>query len=192
MRLHIRLLWGLFDAKNIPKLPEEKMLTKFKKRFLTEESLEDFQSREPLVAISLVKVTSTKLGKIGSQLALIEEHIISYIQGCLARFGMTSWGPDLRETAYSLYNSACRIIALDTFKQALVSHAYASTRPNLKYAKDMALLIKIYDHIVHQYFYSRWRRDIQRPGSVAAEDETNPAYKARNRVSFIYRSSCPS
>jgi hypothetical protein len=84
MRLHIRLLWGLFDTKNILKLPEEKMLTKFKKCFLTEESLEDFQSREPLVAISLVKVTSTKLGKISSQLALIEEHIISYIQGCLA------------------------------------------------------------------------------------------------------------
>jgi hypothetical protein len=105
---------------------------------------------------------------------------------------MTSWGPDLRETAYSLYNSACRIIALDTFKQALVSHAYTSTQPNLKYVKDMALLIKIYDHIVHQYFYSCWHLDIQHPGSVAAEDETNPAYKARNCVSFIYRSSCPS
>ena len=150
MRLHIHLLWSLFDAKNIPKLPKEEMLTKFKKCSFTKESLKDFQSWEPLVAISLVKVTSAKLGKIGSQLALIKKHIISYIQGCLAQFGMTSWGPDLHKTAYSLYNSACQIIALDTFKPALISHAYVRTWPKLKYAKDTALLIKINDHIVHQ------------------------------------------
>ena len=172
--------------KDIPKLPDDKTLDQFKECFLTEESLGGYQSRCPLIPISLIKITSTKLGKIGSQLGLIEEHIISYIQGCLARFGMTSWGPDLRQTAYSLYNSACRIIALDTFKQALISHAYASVRPNLQYANDMQLLIKIYDHIVHDYFYSRWRRDIQCPGSVAAGDETNPAYRACTRVSFIY------
>jgi len=179
-------LWGLFNVKDIPKLPDDKTLDQFKERFLTEESLGGYQSRCPLIPISLVNITSTKLGKIGSQLGLIEEHIISYIQGCLARFGMTSWGPDLRQTAYSLYNSACRIIALDTFKQALISHAYASVRPNLQYANDMQLLIKIYDHIVHDYFYSCWRQDIQRPGSVAAGDETNPAYRARTHVSFIY------
>jgi hypothetical protein len=191
LRLHIRLLWGLFDSKDIPKLPEEAVLTRFKEHFLTEASLENFQARRPIVPISLVKVTSTKLGRIGAQLGLIEEHIISYIQGCLARFGMTSWCPDLRETAYSLYNSACRIIALDTFKQAVISHAYAGVQPKLDYVKDMQLLMKIYDHIVHQFFYSRWRRDVQRPGSVAAADETNPAYKARNRVSVTYRSLRP-
>jgi len=186
LRLHIRLLWGLFSSKDIPTLPDDKTLAQFNERFLTKKSFEGYQSRKPLIPISLVKVTSTKIGRIGNQLGLIEEHIISYIQGCLARFGMTSWGPDLRQTAYSLYNAACRIIALDTFKQALISHTYASVRPNLRYANDMPLLIKIYDHIVHQYFYSRWRRDIQRPGSVAAGDETNPAYRARIRVSFIY------
>ena len=75
MRLHICLLWGLFDVKDILKLPEDKTLTLFKKSFLTEQSLENFQSQEPLVPISLVKITSTKLGRISSQLGLIEEHI---------------------------------------------------------------------------------------------------------------------
>ena len=107
LRLHIRLLWGLFSSKDIPTLPDDKILTQFKERFLTEKSLEGYQSRQPLILVSLVKVTSTKRGRIGNQLGLIEEHIILYIQGCLARFGMTSWGPDLRQTAYSLYNAAC-------------------------------------------------------------------------------------
>jgi len=191
LRLHICLLWGLFDLKDIPSLPEEDVLNRFKANFLTDAALDNFQNRQPIVPISLVKVRTTKSGKIGAQLGLIEEHIISYIQGCLARFGMTSWRPDLRETAYSLYNSACRIIALDTFRQALISHAYAGVQPKLDYVKDMQLLIKIYDHIVHQFFSQRWRREIQRPGSVAAADESNPAYKARDRVSVIYKPSCP-
>ena len=75
--------------------------------------------------------------------------------------GIPLQGPDLHGTVYSLYNSACQIITLDTFKQAVISHAYASTKPNLKYVNDMALLIKIYDHIVHQYFYLHWHWDIQ-------------------------------
>ena len=186
LRLHICLLWGLFSSKDIPTLPDDKTLTQFKEHFLTEKSLEGYQSQQPLILISLVKVTSTKRGRIGNQLGLIEEHIILYIQGCLARFGMTSWGPDLRQTAYSLYNAACRIIALDTFKQALILHAYASVGPNLRYVNDMPLLIKVYDHIVHQYFHLRWRQNVQHPGSVAAGDEANPVYRARVRVSFTY------
>ena len=104
---------------------------------------------------------------------------------------MTSWCPDLREMAHSLYNSACRIIALDTFKQALVSHAYAGVQPKLDYVKDMQLLIKIYGHIIHQFFHSRWCRELQCPGSVAAADEASPAYRSRTRVSVVYRSPSP-
>ena len=189
LRLHIHLLWGLGSSKDIPKLPEQTVLTRFQQHFLTETSLTE--ARQPIIPVSLVQVTSTKSGRIGTQLGLIEENIKSYIQGCLARFGMTSWCPDLRETAHSLYNSACRIIALDTFKQALVSHAYAGVQPKLDYVKDMQLLIKIYDHIVHQFFHSRWRRELQRPGSVAAADEASPAYRSRTRVSVVYRSPSP-
>src|SRR6266540_1348428 len=107
------------------------------------------------------------------------------MQSRLATFGLTSWCPDLRQTPYSLYNSACCIIALDTFKQALVSHTYASLQPNLIYATDMNLLIKLYDHFVHYYMFTRFKREGKMAGSVRAADEATPHYRNRARVSLF-------
>jgi hypothetical protein len=70
-----------------------------------------------------------------------------------------------------LYNVTCHIIALDTFKQALTSHAYAHLAPNLAYTKDMVLLVKIYDHFVHHYLQQHYQKECQVPGSVRAADE---------------------
>ena len=141
---------------------------------------------EPLVSPSLVRVRTlvsiTDRGRIASQLRQIEEHLIDYIRSLLARFGFVSWCPDLRQTPYALYNAACRIIALDTFKQALVSHAYAHLAPNLSYVKDMVLLVKMYDHFVHHYLYTRYQKECRVPGSVRARDETSPGYHRRNSV----------
>jgi hypothetical protein len=107
-------------------------------------------------------------------------------KGCLARFGLTCWCPDLRQTPYALYNAACRIIALDTFKQALVSHTYAHLKPNTTYAKDMGLLICLYDHVVHHYMYLRYKQDSRNPGSVEAADKASPQYRGRARVGILY------
>lgn len=125
-------------------------------------------------------------GQVASQLRGIEEHILEYIQACLAKFGLVVWCPDLNQTPYALYNSACRIIALDTFRQALVSHAYAHLAPNLKYAKDMILLVKLYDHFVHHYLYSRYKKESRIPGSVLAADTASPQYRRRKRVCIHY------
>src|SRR6266545_7199970 len=99
------------------------------------------------------------------------------MQSRLATFGLTSWCPDLRQTPYSLYNSACHIIALDTFKQALVSHTYATLQPNLIYATDMNLLIKLYDHFVHYYMFTRLK--------LRAADKATPHYRNRAWVSLF-------
>jgi hypothetical protein len=81
-----------------------------------------------------------------------------------------------------MYNAACRIIALDTFKQALVSHTYAHLAPNLLYIKDMVLLVKLYDHFVHHYLYNQYKQECHAPGSVRACDKAGPGYHRRNTV----------
>jgi hypothetical protein len=93
-----------------------------------------------------------------------------------------AWCPDLHQTPYALYNAACRVVALDTFKQALVSHAYAHLAPNLSYIKDMVLLVKMYDHFVHHYLYNQYKKECHAPGSVRACDEASPGYHHRNTV----------
>ncbi len=100
----------------------------------------------------------------------VEEYILHFIQARLASFGFTTWCPDLTQTGYSLYNSACRLVAIDTFRQALVSCAYIHLGPNVLYAKDMSLLIKIYDHVVHFYQHHRYKKEARNAGSVLEAD----------------------
>ena len=186
----MRLLWGLIDPKQPPTTPPDDILFLFGSRFQDEASVMEAQNGRPLVSPSLVRVRTllsiTDRGRIASQLRQIEEHIIDYIQSSLARFGLVVWCPDLRQTPYTLYNAACRIIALDTFKQALVSHTYAHLAPNLSYVKDMTLLVKMYDHFVHHYLYTRYKKECRVPGSVRARDEAGSGYHRRNTVYAIY------
>jgi hypothetical protein len=84
-----------------------------------------------------------------------------------------------------VYNATCHIIALDTFRQALVSHAYAHLALNVAYAKDMVLLIKLYDHFIHHYLLSRYKKECRMPGSVkAADTEPKPTYWAGLSISI--------
>jgi hypothetical protein len=189
MLMHVRLLWGLID-KNVPSDPPKSLIKDFALRFSTQNLVDGQRHGPQIIPPSLVKIGTHLITGVGSKTAAqyrrIEEHILSYIQGYLARFGMKIWCPDLRQSPYSLYNSACRIIALDTFKQALVCHAYTHLKPNTSYVQDVELLGKMYDHWVHYYFYKRYLKECKLPGSVQAADETNPTYQNRKRVCFYF------
>jgi hypothetical protein len=178
LKLHIRLLWWLYDPKEPPPTPDEATLRDFNAH--DEPSLMNARDGRSLIQPSLVQVGSisiTNCSQVAMQLRRIEEHIIEYIQACISKFGLIFWCPDLRQTRYALYNAACHIIALDTFKQALISHAYAHLAPNQAYTKDMVLLIKLYDHFVHHYQQTRYKKECQMSGSVRAADEASPQCK---------------
>ena len=155
MSLHIRILWALLDAKAVPQDPSAELLRLFSAWFSNEADLFSTRDSGPeLIPRHLILVgtaMSAAKGRIAGQARLIEEHMLGYIQACLSRFGMQRWCPDLRQSAYSLYNSACRIIAIDTFKQALISHTYIHISPNTIYASNMDILIKFYDHFIFHY-----------------------------------------
>lgn len=193
MALHLRMLWALLDAKEIPQDPPAQLLNGFFSRFPTEaELLASRDSGPELIPLHLVRVgtaMSAAQGHIANQARLVEEHMLRYIQACLSRFGLDRWCPDLRQSAYSVYNSACRIIALDTFKQALVSHAYIHLNPNTAYATDMTLLIRFYDHFVFHFIFLRYRKDSRSPGSVMQELQMTPQYQGRIRVSLSFSHS---
>ena len=157
----MRLLWGIIDPKQPPTIPPDDILLTFSSRFVDETSLMEARDGRPLISPTLVRVrTSITDGSyIASQLRQIEEHILDYIQSSLARFGLVIWCPDLRQTPYALYNAACRVIALDTFKQAPISHAHVHLAPIISYVKDMTLLVKMYDHFVHHNLYIRYKEE---------------------------------
>ena len=194
LNLHIRILWGLIDAKSIPQDPPERTLRLFNNQLSgigSESALEEIAvNGQPLIDPSLVLIGdsawSTSRARFSSQMKFVEEHSLQYMQSCLAKFGLSRWSPDLRQSPYSLYNAACRIVALDTFKQTLVAQTYAHLKPNIKYVNDMNLLKKLYDHIVHFYLDARYRKNARKPGSVEASDEASPLYKARKRVRYIF------
>ncbi|KAI9600745.1 hypothetical protein H4Q26_000536 [Puccinia striiformis f. sp. tritici PST-130] len=60
-----------------------------------------------------------------------------------------SLGPKLEDSPLSLYNEACRQVALKTFSQAASTFAYAYLKINDEYTKDVELLIPAYNHYVH-------------------------------------------
>lgn len=191
------MLWGLYDPKQPPPIPDPAVLESFAQNFQNHPdhiSLTQVAREGPsLIAPSLIRVGDipvTDRGHVASQLRGIEENMIYYIQTCLSRFGLSVWCPDLRKTPYSLFNSINRIAALNTFKQALISHTYAHLAPNLAYMQDMTLLVKMYDHFVHHYQYARFKKETRIPGSVRASDTTGPAYTNRRRVSNIQYIVC--
>jgi hypothetical protein len=148
------------------------------------------QAGPEIIPRSLIQIGSSiaidSNSRIAAQVRQVEEHMLAYTQSLLARFGLTCWCPDLRQSPYSLYNAACRFIALDTFKQALVSQAYAHLQPNNLYATNMDFQIKLYDHFVHHYMDLRYRKECKRAGSVKVADEASPQYRNRARASPIY------
>lgn len=189
MSLHIRILWALLDGKAVPQDPPAELLRLFSSRFSSEAELIVSRDTGPEIIPRHLILVGTAMsaikGRIASQARLVEEHMLGYIQACLSRFGLQRWCPDLRQSAYSLYNSACRIIAIDTFKQALVSHAYIHLSPNTVYASNMDILIRLYDHFVFHYLLLRYRREGRQPGSVQKELRSNPQYQGRIRVGFL-------
>ncbi|KAJ2911517.1 hypothetical protein MD484_g8895, partial [Candolleomyces efflorescens] len=187
--LHVRMLWKMLSPSDLPQDPSLEAIERFSTTFKTSNAL-DLQRRSSSMLINinhvrgmafLARSTASK-SKIVNMVSTLEENYLEYIDAYIARFGMDEWCPDLRQSPNSLWNSACRIIALDTFKQGLVTHAYAALKPNQVYVHNMEVLTRLYDHIVHFYFQQRYTRNAHNPGSVQAVDETNPTYRNRLRL----------
>jgi hypothetical protein len=105
MFLHIRILWALRNAKEVPGDPSAELLSTFASRFSTEQVVLNARNGNALIWPSLVQIGTsiplTDKSRSAKQIRQVEEHILEYLQGCIAKFGLIQWGPDLRQSAYS-------------------------------------------------------------------------------------------
>ncbi|KAG0151447.1 hypothetical protein CROQUDRAFT_543413 [Cronartium quercuum f. sp. fusiforme G11] len=97
--------------------------------------------------------------KIACGLGHIDEILILYISGILAKVGIRAWGPDLNDAPDSLYNSACRITALNIFCQLLAIGTYNYMNVNLKHSNSLSLMTSVYNHYVHFVMAAKYKTE---------------------------------
>ncbi|KAJ7631336.1 hypothetical protein DFH06DRAFT_1337752 [Mycena polygramma] len=100
----------------------------------------------------------------------------------LAKLGLSVWAVDFTQSAYSMYNTAMRMCAIDTFRFMLGATYYDFLRPDTRYVNDPALMTKIYDHFVHVYLFKKWKLEMRAEGSNKLNAERNKASQARLRL----------
>jgi hypothetical protein len=90
--LHIRILWGLLNPKQVPGDPPSDILSVFAARFSTDTAIYNCQDGPVLVSPSLVNigmsVASNFSSRVASQVRQVEEHMLEYMQASLTRFGL--------------------------------------------------------------------------------------------------------
>lgn len=93
--------------------------------------------------------SSQNLGGRKTATESLEEDILDYMQTYCAEYGLYVWSLKLSESPYTIYNSACRLVAVTTFKHALSMDSYAFVEVDTTAATDIEVLIRIHDHFVH-------------------------------------------
>ncbi|KAJ7088182.1 hypothetical protein C8R44DRAFT_581303, partial [Mycena epipterygia] len=113
----------------------------------------------------------------------LEESALLHVKAYLAKLGITVWAVDFRQSPWSMYNTAMRMCAIDTFRYLLTGTYYDFLHPDTRYIKDSGLMVRLYDHFVHRYLYDKWKLEIRAEGSNRLNAERNKASQARGRVS---------
>ncbi|PPQ76393.1 hypothetical protein CVT24_007927 [Panaeolus cyanescens] len=199
---HIRVLWNQISRTSIPSDPPKEVLKQFDQRFTSEDDLYKQRHAEPIIHPNNVsiqrwdEIPPDPHNKNIMRLRQIPDTALQMMRTTAARYGLKAWAPDLRQAPYGLYNSACRMSAIDSFRQAVIAQVYAMFAPTTRFISDMDLLIKIYDHTVHYFHYRRYVRELANPGANAEQDEDNTVMQnrlrlAKARKTFAIKSGYP-
>ncbi|KAK9893166.1 hypothetical protein P389DRAFT_191778 [Cystobasidium minutum MCA 4210] len=148
---HLRILWGAQNANAILPHPPAAQLQAFRTRFTSSNEIAAaFRSPRLIIDKSLVRdirdYSSQNLGGRKTATESLEEDILDYMQTYCAEYGLYVWSLKLSESPYTIYNSACRLVAVTTFKHALSMDSYAFVEVDTTAATDIEVLIRIHDH----------------------------------------------
>lgn len=183
------MLWGLFEQNSVPPKVDPALSKEFQNQFSSVPDLEaavsDPSAPDLIAQEDIISLRQGRSGrfKLGRGLANIDEMHILYVHGILAKVGIRIWGPNLEESHDSLFNSACRITALNTFRQLSVSGAYQYMNINLTNINKMSLLISAYNHYVHYVLESRFKKELKQAGKHRFDESKKSIQKNRERVS---------
>ncbi|KAG0139000.1 hypothetical protein CROQUDRAFT_55381, partial [Cronartium quercuum f. sp. fusiforme G11] len=186
--VHIKMMWGLYKPSDVPPTPDAALLKEFYTRFNSSEEIEsvvnnpastDLIAQESIMSLKELRTSDRKIAR---GLGHINEISILYISGILAKVGIRAWGPDLNNAPDSLYNSACRITALNTFHQLLAIGTYNYMNVNLKHANSLSLITSVYNHYVHFVMAAKYKTERNNAGKVKKQCTKKTIQKNRERL----------
>ncbi|EJD50199.1 hypothetical protein AURDEDRAFT_160736 [Auricularia subglabra TFB-10046 SS5] len=127
--LHVCLLAGIRSSREVMPQPTIQNIGRFASLFRDHDAVfaacvgPSRLEKSAMMSISSLRLKNNH-SQIAHDIAQIEDHNLHQILLQLSRYGISAWCPNYEESPYSVYNSAMRAIALDTFKQAVAAHAY--------------------------------------------------------------------
>jgi hypothetical protein len=187
--LHIRMLWGLFEQTAVPAKVNPILAQEFYNRFSTvpeiEQAVSDPGAPNLIAQDDIINLRQGQAGcfKLGRELANMEEMHILYVHALLVKVGIRIWGPNLEETPDSLFNSACRITALNLFRQLAASGAYQYMNINPAGINEVSLLVSAYNHYVHYLMETQFKKELKQVGTHARDHAKKSIQKNQERVS---------
>ncbi|MBW0586518.1 hypothetical protein O181_126233 [Austropuccinia psidii MF-1] len=188
---HIKILWGLTDENSIPQAPDPALLQEFYQRFSHNSELESVASNASAASLinpqEIITLKGIHIGrkKIGRAIVHISEFFIQYTNAMLARLWIRIWCPDLNNAPDSLYNKACRISAIMTFRQIASGGAYEYMSVNLSYCNDLVLLQKAYNHFVHFSMLQKYMKEEKEEGKNLSDKMKGNVQRRRQRLRVV-------
>ncbi|KAJ7861677.1 hypothetical protein B0H14DRAFT_2189653, partial [Mycena olivaceomarginata] len=200
---HIRFLWGCLDSASAPPSASADVVARFELRFegaTVADLKRTGQYSHPVINPSQVGVDVTEAlrskNRIVRAFCQLEESAILHVKAYLSKLGINVWAVDLTQSPYSMYNSAMRMCAIDTFRFLIAGTYYDFLHPDTRFIKDSALILRLYDHFVHRYMYDKWKVDIRTPGGNELAAERNKISQARihlhaSRAAYLKDAAIP-
>ncbi|MBW0583445.1 hypothetical protein O181_123160 [Austropuccinia psidii MF-1] len=186
--IHIKSLWGLVYQDSIPMVPEYSQLKEFNTRFeFAEDIVQTIHnpSTIPLVPENeIITFRGVKPGKkkIARGIINLTDFFIKYVLALLAKVGIRRWAPDLNASSDTLYNEACQISAIQTFRQLAAGGAFEYMNINLRFLEDLQLLEATYNHIVYFTLAKRYQKELKEKGKYSKDQERQAILRARLRL----------
>ncbi|MBW0541568.1 hypothetical protein O181_081283 [Austropuccinia psidii MF-1] len=186
--VHIKILWGLIYQRSVPIAPNYDLLREFNQKFSFAYEIKDVIESSttmpllPEAEIITLRGATAGRKKVGRGIINMKDFYIRYIQTLLAKLGIRRWAPDLNDASDTLYNEACRISAIQSFRQIAVAGAYEYMNINLKFLNSIHLLEASYNHYVHWVMAQRFRREVIKTGRFEKDEERKAILRARKRL----------
>ncbi|KAG0139816.1 hypothetical protein CROQUDRAFT_101016 [Cronartium quercuum f. sp. fusiforme G11] len=166
--VHIKMMWGLYKPSDVPPTTDAALLKEFYTQFNSAEEVESVvnnpSSTDLIAQESIMSLKELRTGgqKIARGLGHIDEIVILYISGILAKV-------------------ACRITALNTFRQLLAVGTYNYMNVNLKHANSVSLMTSIYNHYVHFVMAAKYKMEQNNASKVKKQCTQKTIQKNRER-----------
>jgi hypothetical protein len=181
--LHIQILWGLFKQNLVPAKVNPTLAQEFHAQFQNSDQIKQAVNHpESPQVISQEDILSLRQGharrfKLGQGLGNINEMHIRYVHAVFSKVGICVWGPNLEDSHNSLFNSACRITALNTFRQLASSGAYQYMNINHSCLNELSFLVNADNHYVHFVMEARYKKEMKEIGKHAKDKKRKTVQK---------------